>query len=839
MKKSFMFFCFLVVSTTLVFSENIDRFVLDSYDYHQLSTDWVILSDSLEDDYKVTFDIHVKQQNLDQLESKFWDISNPRSENYAKYLNMEEIIQIIRPREDHFNSVMKWLESYGVFEPAVYGGKTIRVTFPASIVEEMFQTNLVLVNDHRSVQEHHHVPRVSFHGELSVPKSLEGKIDMIGRLRAIKYFKAGHKHSGVGSVNPLERSARVSRSVLESSEALMKKRKEMERKEMERKEMEEEVKRVEAGSNKFALPGFDLPSLNGSATYAGSPPCVTNNTCTDASGNDVGCCSSNSTCCFSPAGAICCPGGLKCCAGECKDQCDVPPHWITPEVLRQTYTVPQNELSQSDGNKQSVTAFVDEYTTGGLAYMKGFFKEPGVGVTRVGNKSCLDEACDQYESDLDIQYQSSMGKNVSQWFWYMGGENEYTLEWAQEVLNTTDPPYVHSISYIAGEYMLGPLYINQSNVEFIKMGLMGLSVMACSGDTGTNAWSINFPIVTTGLNFPFPCENCTTAVNYCSQVQFTNSTGGVCSIPSGLYSRDPGLDARCNFINGTVASETLANFTSIANDQGCGLSIVSDDSGYVRVFSENCTCDQLPSVTSSDGTIKITGFKFDVNNGFPFTPLYPASSPYITAVGATQEQVQCPQNYLGVDIPCNQGEIVSSIGTGSRITSGGGFSTLPLQAQPSYQTAFVSKYFASNVTVPPHAYYNTTQRGYPDVAFNGKDWLVGGTFDPTSEQCPCGLVGVDGTSCSSPGFSGLISLLNDLALRENNALLGFLNPLLYQMAADSPDIFNDVVDGSTHCTEEVCGEWGFKAIEGWDPATGLGTVSYAAMKEYLFEMYNG
>lgn len=67
MKKSFTFFCFLVVSTTLVFSENIDRFVLDSYDYHQLSTDWVILSDSLEDDYKVTFDIHVKQQNLDQV----------------------------------------------------------------------------------------------------------------------------------------------------------------------------------------------------------------------------------------------------------------------------------------------------------------------------------------------------------------------------------------------------------------------------------------------------------------------------------------------------------------------------------------------------------------------------------------------------------------------------------------------------------------------------------------------------------------------------------------------------------------------------------------------------
>lgn len=135
-----------------------------------------------------------------------------------------------------------------------------------------------------------------------------------------------------------------------------------------------------------------------------------------------------------------------------------------------------------------------------------------------------------------MQYMSSMGSGVGQWFWY--NSDGYTLEWAQSVLSIENPPLVHSISYISGEYQLGEEYIIRSNDELMKMGNIGASVMACSGDTGSPGWSINFPIDPRARNFPIPCPDCPTFVNLCNQITFTVSEELSCNMPSGMYSRD-------------------------------------------------------------------------------------------------------------------------------------------------------------------------------------------------------------------------------------------------------------------------------------------------------------
>ena len=44
------------------------------------------------------------------------------------------------------------------------------------------------------------------------------------------------------------------------------------------------------------------------------------------------------------------------------------------------------------------------------------------------------------------------------------------------------------------------------------------------------------------------------------------------------------------------------------------------------------------------------------------------------------------------------------------------------------------------------------------------------------------MPGVAGTSCASPTFSGIISLLNDLRLSKGQSTLGFLNPFLVRIA---------------------------------------------------------
>ncbi len=51
----------------------------------------------------------------------------------------------------------------------------------------------------------------------------------------------------------------------------------------------------------------------------------------------------------------------------------------------------------------------------------------------------------------------------------------------------------------------------------------------------------------------------------------------------------------------------------------------------------------------------------------------------------------------------------------------------------------------------------------------------------TGDKCPCEATRVDGTSASSPAFAAMVTLLNDALLNANKPVLGFLNPLLYQV----------------------------------------------------------
>ena len=100
---------------------------------------------------------------------------------------------------------------------------------------------------------------------------------------------------------------------------------------------------------------------------------------------------------------------------------------------------------------------------------------------------------------------------------------------------------------------------------------------------------------------------------------------------------------------------------------------------------------------------------------------------------------------------------------------------------------------------------------------------------------------MDGTSCSSPLFAAIVSLLNDYQVSRGKPKLGFINPVLYKMAEDNPNIFHDIKEGNNFCTEYFCcpirkdgsSDFGYLASNGWDPVTGLGTPNVGLMKEWL------
>lgn len=172
-----------------------------------------------------------------------------------------------------------------------------------------------------------------------------------------------------------------------------------------------------------------------------------------------------------------------------------------------------------------------------------------------------------------------------------------------------------------------------------------------------------------------------------------------------------------------------------------------------------------------------------------YTPNWPASSPYVTAVGGTTSLTK-----------------VWSAG-------GGGFSNI--FAMPDYQKQAVEAYLNSG-EAPSTTKFNKSGRAYPDVSAFATDFAIvdDGMITP-----------VDGTSCSAPTFAGIVSSLNDVRLNKGQKTLGFLNPLLYQTLMGQG--FFDITEGSNG-NGFACK--GFEAIKGWDPASGWGSPNFGVLQ---------
>ncbi|TDL17184.1 family S53 protease [Rickenella mellea] len=172
-----------------------------------------------------------------------------------------------------------------------------------------------------------------------------------------------------------------------------------------------------------------------------------------------------------------------------------------------------------------------------------------------------------------------------------------------------------------------------------------------------------------------------------------------------------------------------------------------------------------------------------------FVPTFPSGCPFMTSVGAT----------TGIT-PETAADF-----------SSGGFSNI--FSRPDYQITAVSTYLIA-LGGTNLGKFNRTGRGFPDVATQGEnvEVVLGGQTET-----------VAGTSCSSPIFASIISLINDQLFASGKSPLGFLNPFLYA----NPGAFNDITSGNN----PGCNTNGFPAKAGWDPVTGLGTPNFDKLKK--------
>jgi kumamolisin len=199
---------------------------------------------------------------------------------------------------------------------------------------------------------------------------------------------------------------------------------------------------------------------------------------------------------------------------------------------------------------------------------------------------------------------------------------------------------------------------------------------------------------------------------------------------------------------------------------------------------------------------------------------FPASSPFVTAVGGTNLTLTSANAILTQPVWNDDAASPGSAG-------GGGVSKL--FKRPSYQDGVVS----------------TLDRVIPDVAMladvaPGYDVYCSAVPDCVSAEYPTAWQAVGGTSAATPLLAGGLALIDQDLREHKQQSLGLVNPLLYSLGTNpvaDPLVFSDVTVGSNDvgpfiandvalgcCTAKV----GFDEASGWG-SVNLGNLANAAL----------
>jgi subtilase family serine protease len=262
------------------------------------------------------------------------------------------------------------------------------------------------------------------------------------------------------------------------------------------------------------------------------------------------------------------------------------------------------------------------------------------------------------------------------------------------------------------------------------------------------------------------------------------------------------------------------------------------DAVYQKAIAKG---DTVLASSGDDGTTGTAKQHRDTTTYDDATVGWPASSPYVTAVGGTQLQNGWTWNPTS-DVPFtasgdyNPPYWASLTGGNTEavwneswesIATGGGPSTI--YPRPSWQDSVAGR-------IPGN------HRGVPDLAWNAAvngGVLVYTSFFPSVDRVGWHVYG--GTSAASPQVAGLVALANEQQRAAGQPPLGHLAPLLYSVG-ENASAFRDVVpttegtalsgklvdnglfdyngDGVAVSKGPIAGS---PVLNGWDMTTGFGT----------------
>ncbi|HEV2536549.1 MAG TPA: S53 family peptidase [Streptosporangiaceae bacterium] len=231
-------------------------------------------------------------------------------------------------------------------------------------------------------------------------------------------------------------------------------------------------------------------------------------------------------------------------------------------------------------------------------------------------------------------------------------------------------------------------------------------------------------------------------------------------------------------------------------------------SSYGSVFSQAAKSHITVVVSSGDSGVSGP----DNNNNYYRHPVasWPATSPFVTAVGGTKLNLNASGGRNGHDAAWNDtySTAVSNFFFGNEgpnpLATGGGKSAY--YARPSYQKG------VRGVT--------GNQRGIPDISMSASCSVAVNVFE-TFSGGQGGWGAFCGTSESAPMFAAIVALADQAAGRS----LGLINPALYALAAKHAAGIVPVAAGNNTVSFSGVTVHGYSVRKGYNLATGLGSVN--------------
>ncbi len=230
------------------------------------------------------------------------------------------------------------------------------------------------------------------------------------------------------------------------------------------------------------------------------------------------------------------------------------------------------------------------------------------------------------------------------------------------------------------------------------------------------------------------------------------------------------------------------------------------------------------TVLAASGDSGAADVKFDQSTYYlhPVTS-WPDSDPLVTGVGGTQLHLNARGGHTAPDnvwndtysVPTNQ--FVFGSNPPNPLAGGGGKSVV--FSRPRYQNRL--KGVVGN------------QRGVPDISMSGACNGAVDIYQSFGGQA-VGWYPTCGTSEATPLFAGVVALADQVARHHR---LGVINPALYTLSAVHAPGIVDVTRGNNTVSFPQGGKvhtvHGFRALRGYDLASGVGTVNAA---RFVFEL---